>query len=141
TVIKDRVIIGAQPLGEFHDKFPYSVIESEIDGYQLSKRSMYQISETLNDGLTWLINSHFFNVRKSLNNMFVYDPLRINSKDFKNPEAGLGIRLRPEAYGTDIDKVIRQFQVQDVTRSHVADTNVFMQLMQHILGVNEQVAG
>jgi hypothetical protein len=140
TVIND-VIIQARPLGELHDKFPYSVLETEIDGYALFKRSMMEIAEPLNEVLSWLINTHFFNIRKSLNNMFVADPSRIFMKDFQNPDKGLAIRLRPEAYGQPISNIIQQFQVQDVTQTHMNDTRTVMDMMQMTLGINSQLMG
>ncbi len=135
------VIIQARPLGELHDKFPYSVLETEIDGHALFKRSMMEIAEPLNEALSWLINTHFFNIRAALNNIFVYDPSRVRSKDFKDPEYGLCIRMRPEAYGQPIANVVKQFEVRDVTATHMQDTEIIMRMMQQTLGVNEQLMG
>ena len=140
TVIND-VIIEARPQGELHNKFPYSVLETEIDGYALFKRSMMEIAEPLNDVLSWLVNTHFFNIRKSLNNMFVVDPSRVTMKDFKRPDHGLAIRLRPEAYGQPIANVVQQFQVQDVTQTHLQDMKGITEMMQITLGINSQLMG
>jgi len=140
TVAND-VIIEARPFGELHDKFPYGVIETEIDGHTLFKRSMLEISEPLNNVLSWLINTHFFNIRKTLNNSFVADPSRIVMKDFKNQEQGMMIRMRPEAYGQPIASMVHQFQTQDVTGTHMQDTKVITELMQQITGVNSQLMG
>jgi hypothetical protein len=139
-VIND-IIIQARPLGELHDKFPFSVMETEIDGHALFKRSMLEIAEPLNEVLSWLINTHFFNVRAALNNMFIYDPSKVRSKDFRNPEGGLMIRMRPEAYGQPIANIIQQFEVKDVTSTHMQDTDIIMRMMQQTLGVNEQLMG
>lgn len=135
------VLMSAKPLGELHGKFPFDAIEYEIEGHQLYKRSMYELLEPLSDTLTWLVNSHFFNVRKSLNNMFIYDPSRVNAPDFRNPEAGLAIRLKPNAYGTPIDNMFRQLPVSDVTRSNLQDTQVVIDLMQRMVGINDQLMG
>ena len=140
TVIND-VIIQARPLGELHDKFPFSALETEIDGYALFKRSMMEIAEPLNEVMSWLVNTHFFNIRKALNNMFFADPSRVRMGDFKNPDHGLAIRLRPEAYGTPIANVIQQFQVNDVTQTHMQDTKIVAELMQLTLGINSQLMG
>ena len=140
TVVDD-VIIEARPLGALHDKFPYGILETEIDGHALFKRSMLEIAEPLNNVLSWLVNTHFFNIRKTLNNMFVADPSRIYTRDFKNPEYGLMIRLRPEAYGTPIDSAIKQFQTTDVTQTHIQDTKIIAELLQQTLGINSQLMG
>ncbi len=140
TVVGD-ILIEARPFGELHDQFPYSALETEIDGYALYKRSMLEIADPLNNVLSWLINTHFFNIRKSLNNMFVADPMRVMMGDFKNPEYGLAIRLKPEAYGTPISNVIQQFQTQDVTQQHMNDTKIIAELLQQTLGINTQLMG
>ena len=140
-LVMSDIIIQARPLGELHNKFPYSILETEISGYALFKRSMLEIAEPLNDVLSWLVNTHFFNIRKSLNNMFIADPSRVFMKDFKNPDAGLAIRLRTEAYGQPISNVIQQFQVQDVTAQHMQDTKVITEMMQITLGINSQLMG
>ena len=135
------IIIRAQPLGELHDRFPFNVLETEIDGYALFKRSMMEIAEPLNEVVSWLINTHFFGVRSALNNMFVADPSRIRTKDIRDPDQGLLIRMRPEAYGQPIGNFIQQFKVTDVTQTHLRDTEIIARLMQQTLGVNEQLMG
>jgi hypothetical protein len=65
------------------------------------KRSMLEQLKPLNDVLTWLFNSHFYNVRKALNDQFVIDPSRIMMRDALDPEPGRMMRLKPTAYGTD----------------------------------------
>jgi hypothetical protein len=102
---------------------------------------MMEIAEPLNEVLSWLVNTHFFNVRKVLNNMFIADPSRVVTSDFKNPDQGLMIRLRPEAFGTPIDNVIKQLPVHDVTQTHLADMGGIMEMMQQVLGVNSQLMG
>ena len=140
TVISN-VIIRAQPLGELHDRFPFNVLETEIDGYALFKRSMMEIAEPLNEVLSWLVNTHFFGVRAALNNMFIADPSRVRIKDFRDPDHGLLIRMRPEAYGQPIGNFVKQFQVVDVTQSHMGDMDKVARLMQQTLGINEQLMG
>jgi len=139
-VISD-VIIQARPLGEFHDQFPFNVLETEIDGYALFKRSMMEIAEPMNDVMSWLVNTHFFNIRAALNNMFVADPSRVRIKDIRNPDEGLLIRMRPEAYGQPIANFIQQFKVTDVTQTHMQDTEIMARLLQQTLGINEQLMG
>jgi hypothetical protein len=141
TVVDDKIIIRAQPLGELHDKFPIDLLEYEIEGYQFSKRSMLETLQPLQNVMTWLFNTHFYNVRKSLNNMFVADPSRVNTKDITNPDAGLIIRLKPGAYGTSIDNVFRQLPVSDITSRHLQDSEIVAQMMQRVVGVNDQIMG
>lgn len=141
TIANEKIIIGARPLGELHDKFPFFILEYEIDGYALFKRSMYEIVQPMQDLLNWLINTHFYNVRRSLNDMFVVDPQRIVLKDLLDPRPGKIIRAKPGVYGTDIRNAIHQFQVSDVTRAHLSDAEMVMQMIQRVTGVTDNIMG
>lgn len=141
TVGNDAVILSAQPLGYYHDKFPFQVLEYEIEGYGMFKRSMLEQLKPLNDVLTWLFNSHFYNVRKALNDQFVIDPSRIMMKDALDPEPGRMMRLKPTAYGSDPKTAIAQLSVVDVTQNHVRDAAFVMDLMSRLSGVNDNIMG
>lgn len=141
TVANDKVIIGARPMGHYHDKFPFGVIEHEIEGYKLVKRGFPEQSKPINDILTWLFNSHFYNVRAALNNQFIFDPTKVSLKDMQNDQPGFLAMLKPSASGSDVRSVMHQFQVQDVTRSHMADFQHVGELAQRAWGVVDNVMG
>lgn len=141
TIANDQTIISAQPQGFWHNEFMYDALEYEIEGYNVSKRGMMEMLRPLNQTLDWLINTHFFNVRKALNNEFIYDPSRLVQKDVERPGPGKLIRFRPEAYGQNIQGAFAQLNVGDVTRSHIQDANVIVEMMQRITGVNDTVMG
>lgn len=141
TVANEKIIIGCQPLGLYHNKFPYDILEYEMDGYALFKRSMLEIVKPLNNVLSWLINSHFYNVRKSLNNQFVADPSRLMMSDMINPEPGKVIRVKPAAYGQDVRTMLTQVPVVDITRAHLSDIRVIEQLIQRVTGVVDAIMG
>lgn len=141
TVANEAVIVSVEPLGLYHDKFTFDVIEHEIEGYALSKRSMLEVLSPLNDTLSWLFNSHMHNVRKVMNDMLVVDPSGVTMKDLTDPDAGRLIRLKPEAYGKDARAFVHQLQVVDVTQNHLRDSQLVMDMMQRIVGVVENVMG
>lgn len=141
TRTTDGVIIGFQPLGDASNKFPFDILEHEPNGYNFFSRSMMEIAKPMNDVLTWLFNSHFYNVRAALNNMFVIDPSMINVEDPENRGPGKLFRLKPAAYGRGVDLAMKQFAVQDVTRSHVADSQVVVDMIQRVFGVTDNVMG
>ncbi|MHB1098733.1 MAG: portal protein [Burkholderiales bacterium] len=141
TVANKKAIISAQPLGLLHGKFPFDVLQFEIDGYSLQSRGMMEILDPLNKTMEWLVNSHFYNVRASLNNQFVYDPSKIYAKDMESTEPGLMIRLKPAGYGGDVRQMLHQIPVQDVTRSNLSDTDVVGSMAQRIMGVNDNIMG
>jgi hypothetical protein len=135
------VLLGAEPLGSAHGKFPFSIIETEIEGYGLYSRGIPEIIDPIQRTMDWLINSHFYNVRASLNNQFVIDPSKIVIDDTEDGGPGFIYRLRPEAYGTDISKFFYQVPVTDVTRAHMSDLEAMQNIGERITGINEQMFG
>lgn len=141
TVANDSVILSCMPTGRDHQKFEYFTMEYEIESYGLNKRSMLEIADPLNDVLSWLFNSHMYNVRKALNDQLVVDPSRITMKDITDPTSGRIIRLKPEAYGTNPAEAVHQLQVADVTSQHMNNFGMVAELLQRVLGVNDNMMG
>lgn len=141
VVGNDAVVLHAGPLGCAHNKFPFDIIEYELEAYGLFKRSALEVQKPLNDTLTWLFNAHMHNVRKTLNNELIVDPSKIEMKDLLDPKAGKIIRLKPDAYGTDPKQAVSQLQVVDITRSHIADSQVVIRLLNFLMGVSENMMG
>lgn len=135
------ILLGATPVGYVHGKFPFDILEMEIEGYGLYNRGIPEIVEPIQHTMDWLLNTHFYNVRASLNNQFLMDPSRVVVKDVKNSGPGFIWRLRPEAYGSDLSKVFMQIPVQDVTKSHMIDFQNMFGIGEKALGVNEQIMG
>jgi hypothetical protein len=140
-VVDDDCVIGCRPLGDITNKYPFAVIEYEIDGYAMFKRGLMELAKPMTDVITWLVNTHFYNTRKSLNDMFIVDPTRVVMKDVLDPGAGKVIRLKPEAFGTDVRTAITQLPVQTATQGHINDTAVMAQLIQRVTGVNDSIMG
>lgn len=141
TIANRKCIVSAQPLGLLHGKFPFDVLQFEVDGYSLQGRGMLEILDPLNKTMEWLINSHFYNVRAALNNQLVYDPSRIHVRDLESDEPGMLIRLKPAGYGGNIQQMIQQLPVADVTRSNLTDTDIVGAMAQRIMGVNDNIMG
>ena len=95
----------------------------------------------LGDTITWLFNSHFYNVRKVLNDQLVVDPSRVVMKDILDPKPGRLIRLKPAAYGSDPKLAVQQLQVMDVTQQHIRDVGFVAELVMRMTGVNDQIMG
>jgi hypothetical protein len=143
TVLDEKVIVEARPYGELHDKFPVEVIETEIEGYELVKRGMLEIGEPLNDVMTWLFNSHFHSVRKTLNGDIVFDPSRVVMSDLmRSNGTGSRIRVTPAAYGQDVRTMIHTVQGgADVTGTHLRDSEIVGGLLQRVMGVTDNMTG
>lgn len=142
TITEDlELIIGASPLSYMHCQYPFSVIESEVEGYGTYARGIPEIMSGIQNTVDWLINTHFYNVRASLNNQFIVDPSKLVIKDVQNTGPGFLWRLRPEAYGADLSKMFMQVPVNDVTQSNIGDFQTMLGIGERTLGVNDQIMG
>src|SRR5690606_29888398 len=128
------------PMGLYHNQFPYFVGEGNFGSDEFAKFGMTEIMRPLTDILTWLVNSHFYNVRRVLNNQLVVDPSRVTMKDLTKPGQRI-MRLKPTAYGTDVRMAVHQLQMQDVTRSHLADAQYVEGMIHKVTAVMENVMG
>lgn len=141
TVGNKSVVIGCRPLGAYHNRFPFEIQSYEIEGYAHAARGIPEISRELQKAMEWLFNSHFFNVRKSLNDQLVVDPSRLVMKDLTDGGPGKIIRLRSNAYGQDVRTIINQLQVQDITAGHLGDAQIVAELIQRATGANDNIMG
>lgn len=141
TIANEKYIVCAYPQGTLHQDHPFHILEMELDGYSQDSRSLTELSEPLNEVLSWMFNSHMWNRRAAMNNQFVYDPMRVEERDVKSNKAGKMIKLKATAMGTDVRTAIHQIPVADVTANNVQDAMSVEKMMQRLLGINEDVAG
>lgn len=141
TLAAKEVVVAARPLGFYHNMFPFGVNEGSFGADAFIKAGIVEIIRPLTDVMTWLFNSHFYNVRKALNDTRVVDPSRIVMKDLQKPTPGGIIRLKPEAYGSDVRTAVHQLTNVDVTRSHVNDTMFVEQMLQRVSGIVDNIMG
>ena len=141
TIANGDIIIGASPQGLYHDEFPFDLMEYGYGAHEFVKPGLIEVIQPIADTMSWLINSHFYNVRKALNDQKVVDPSRVIMKDLSSPiERGI-IRLKPEAYGTDARMAVHQLTTPDMTQSHLRDIQVMMDIAQIVTGVVEDFMG
>jgi hypothetical protein len=142
SVVDDKVIIEAKPYGRYHDEFPASLLPMDFDAYRSYSISMLDRLLPLNDAMTWLLNQHFYNVRSSLGNNFIYDPSRVVTKDLtRRGQTSKLFRLKESAYGTDVRSVIQQVAVADVTRGNIPDMQELAEYLARAVGVNDNLMG
>jgi len=136
-----ETVLSARPLGAFHNMFPFAALEMEPEGYSMYNRGIPEVTTGIQDTVDWLINSHFYNVRKTLNNEFVVDPSRVQMRDLMNPLPGGLIRLKPAAFGSDTKTAVTQLATADVTRGHLSDLSLMLSLGERVTGVNDSIMG
>lgn len=139
-IAENEVVISAKPLGLYHNKFPFALMEGNFGSEEFAKFGMLEIIKPLTDILTWLVNSHFYNVRRILNNQLVVDPSKVTMKDLTKPGQRV-IRLKPNAMGTDVRTAVHQLTQVDVTRSHMGDVAFIEQMIQRVSSVVDNVMG
>ena len=134
-------IIQAEPFDADHSKHPVNVIESTTLGYGFGQPGTVDMLGPIQDSLSWFINSHIYNVRATLNNMWVVDPSMIEMQDLKRPTPGKLVRMKRSAYGQDVRAALSQLPVQDVTGGHITDMQLFMRMGDQLSAVNDNLRG
>lgn len=137
----DSVIIQAKKLNLDHGQYPIVRFMPDTDGYGITPMSRIELVAGLQEYLNFKVNSQIQNVRKSLHNMFIVNPNKVNMKDVENPGPGKLIRLKPNAFEADVNTVIAQLQVQDITARNIEDAMVIAGLMKETSGAVDQVQG
>lgn len=140
-VAGDNLVIMARKLDLGHGLYPAAVCAPDYDGYSTAPISRLEMLYGLQGTLDWLFNVHIKNVRKAINDMFVYDPYLINSKDLENPQEGWLIRTRRPAWGKGVKDAIQQLNVNDVTKQNIGDSAFLVQWMQKIGGTDDAAMG
>lgn len=141
TWIGEQVIVGARPQQANHGQFPYDVLTYDINGYEVASFSLLDTVRPLNDVVDWLINTHFFSVRKSLNGNIIVDPSMVEMGDLLNPQPGRVVRLKSAAQGRDPRTVWAEMATSDPTAQHLATLGLFDTLFQRVSGVSESLQG
>lgn len=134
TLGNNDTIIRAEPSPYPGPNLRYFLLEPYGDAYSVGHPGLPQMTEGMQRTLDWLFNSHFENVRKVLNDMFIYDPSIIHAPDVEQPQPGRLIRLEKKYWGwpNAIEQGIKQFKTQDVTSNNIPDASVYVEMMQRM---------
>lgn len=143
TVANEQTIIQAEPANLPHGKHPVVVAEPQSVGYSFGQLGSVDMLAPMQGLMSWFLNTHIYNVRAALNNMFVADPTKVEMQDFRQNTNGVRvIRLKNTAFGlSDPKNAIQQLQVADVTRGHIADFQLFGKLAADLTGATDNVRG
>lgn len=141
TILNKAQIIQAELYDADHGMHPVCVAEPYEMGYGFGNCGIVDFLGTLQDTISWFVNSHIYNVRSALNNMFVVDPSMIEMQDVKNPEPGKLIRLKRTSFGQDVRTAIQQFPVADVTSKHMDSAQEFLKMGQYLTAVTDNMMG
>lgn len=125
-----------------HDMYPYSVAEGRPNGYQQFSPSYVILLKSLQDYVDYLKNRHQEAISRTLGNIFIAKTDKVNIQDFLNPDKeGLIIPVLPEASSEKLDDIIRQVQVNDVTKNFTNEMMEFVNLSETVSGANANMQG
>ncbi len=141
TILNKAQIVQAQPIEDDHGMHPVAVAEPYSLGYGFGNLGMADYLGPLQDTISWFINSHFDNVRRTINDVFVVDPSMVEMQDVKRPGPGKAIRLKKQAYGRKVGDAIQQLPIQDVTQGHVKDAELMMLIGQRLSAATDILQG
>lgn len=141
SIAGDCYVIRCQPVTFAHNEYPVCVACPTFDGYSSSPMGILEMIHPMLDMLNWYCKSHFHNVRKNLNNMFLIDPFLVNYSHAANPEPGKLICMREHVWGRGVKDAMMQLQTTDVTQNNVADMGMTIDIMERITGAVSQMQG
>lgn len=142
SLAADTVVTQCQPLGLDHHMLPVAAAAPSTTGYDTLPVSHLATTYGLQQTIDWWVKSRIENVRKSLNDMFVFNPAYIEIEDMKHTGPGKLIRLTQAAFGqTNIDQYIKQLDVRDTTVNHPRDITFFIELFRQANGMQDITMG
>jgi hypothetical protein len=142
TIANSQQIIQAEPLDLDHNRHPVIVGEPYSSGYEFGNMAAVDMLGPVQEMLSWMFNSHIFNVRAALNNTYVVNPNAVDIEDLKKPVgAGRVVKLKPQAFGQDIRNVFHQVPTTDVTSQHINDMQVVQRFGDLVSSVNDNLRG
>ena len=124
-----------------HSMHPVVVSEPYAIGSGFGNMGISDYLSPFQESISWFLNSHIFNVKGIVNNSFLYDPSMIEEKDLKSDVPGRCIRIKPKAFGVDVQTYFKQLAVTDTTSGHVADMQALMRLGNDLSAINDNVRG
>ncbi len=125
-----------------HGMFPYSVGEGRPNAHFQFSPGWVQILKGIQDYIDWLKNRHQEALSRTLGNIFLYDPSRVDVSDFMNPDKeGLLISLKPEAYGAKLNEVFQQIPIKDLTENFLEEAMEFVKFSESVTAAGSGMQG
>jgi hypothetical protein len=125
-----------------HGAHPYSVGESRPNAHFQFSPGWVQILKGIQDYVDWLKNRHKEALSRTLGNIFLYDPSKVDVSDFMNPDKeGLLISLKPEATGTKISEIFQQVPIKDLTEHFLDEAMEFVKFSESVTAAGSGMQG
>lgn len=125
-----------------HGMFPYSVGEGRPNAHFQFSPGWVMMLKGIQDYVDWLKNRHQEALSRTIGNIFVYDPSRVDVTDFMNPDKeGLLIAMKETAYGSKIDDYFKQVPIKDLTENFNEEAMDFVRFAESVTAANSSMQG
>lgn len=142
TVADGKFLIDIRPAGLDHGMFPLVVNAPDFDGYSTWPVGRMEQIYGLQVATNFELNSYMENTIRSLMNLFLVDPLRVNLDDILRPVPAGVIRLAEEYWGTtDVREVFSQLRVENVTQQNIMNLPILTEIMEKSTAATDIVQG
>jgi hypothetical protein len=141
-VADDRTVLNFDESRYAHLAYPYSAAEAKPNGMYQFSPSWASTLKPLQDYVDYLKNRHQDAISRTVGNVFICDPTKVDIDDFLDPtKEGKIIPLRTEAGGAKISDVIQQVAIKDLTENFEGEMLSFMKLSEAASGATSQIQG
>jgi hypothetical protein len=125
-----------------HGEHPYSVAEGRPNVHFQFSPSWIMILRGIQNYIDWLKDRHQQALSRTIGNIFVIDPAKVDATDFLDPDKeGLLITLKPECSGTKIDEVFQQVKITDMTAEFHNEAMEFVRYAETVTAANSAMQG
>lgn len=122
-----------------HNNFTYRPMQYNLDDTEFIGPALPDLLEKIQEAVSWFINSRITSVRKVIDNKLIVDPRGIDLKGLQNRDPIL--LLKPAAQGGDVNRYIKQLNVNDVTTNHLNDVAALNDIGKTVSGLTENLLG
>lgn len=137
TIANDQKLVRFEKKSNLHGRYGYELFEYSPDHDSFYNPGLADTIAELQGVVTFLFNSHIVNIRKVIGNRFIADVNKVQEEDILNGS----MLIRTKGAQGDINRVIKQLDVTDVTKGNLAEVDGLGGLIQLITGVNENALG
>jgi hypothetical protein len=125
-----------------HDEFPYAVGEPRPSPhYQFTPSWALQLLP-MQQHIDYLKNRHQEALANTVGNVFIAKTSKVDLKDFLDPTTeGKIISILPQADGEDINDIIKQVPINDMTKDFGSEMKEFIDFSTMTSGATDQLQG
>lgn len=125
-----------------HDEYPYAIGEPRPSPhYQFTPSWALQLLP-MQQHIDYLKNRHQEALANTVGNVFIAKTSKVDLKDFLDPETeGKIISILPQADGEDIDDIIKQVPINDMTKNFGSEMREFIDFSTMTSGATDQLQG